>query len=113
MDKAATSWARAAISASGKVPSHILDFFLGSLISDTHFPQLRFLTPLYVGCFVPFPLLLFCFLLLHVVSLPSRWSAFLEPFLATHFVLLWTEEEEEEVEAAAAVVEVKQEEEED
>jgi hypothetical protein len=38
---AATSWARAAISAVAKVPSHIRDFFLGSRISDTHLPQVR------------------------------------------------------------------------
>ncbi|CAA7410804.1 unnamed protein product [Spirodela intermedia] len=44
---AATSWARAAISAVGKVPSQILDFFLGSRISDTHFPQFRIRTPRY------------------------------------------------------------------
>lgn len=46
MHKAATSWALAAISGVGKVPSHILDFFLGSLISDTHFPQFLIRTPL-------------------------------------------------------------------
>lgn len=46
MHKAATSWALAAISGVGNVPSHILDFFLGSLISDTHFPQFLIRTPL-------------------------------------------------------------------
>ncbi|URE01874.1 hypothetical protein MUK42_11320 [Musa troglodytarum] len=50
MVSAATSWARAAISAVGNVPSQILDFFLGSRISDTHFPQLRIRTPRYTGC---------------------------------------------------------------
>nr|GMC96241.1 hypothetical protein BRARA_F02761 [Ipomoea batatas] len=45
MDRAATSWARAAISGVANVPSQIRDFFLGSLISDTHFPQARILTP--------------------------------------------------------------------
>ena len=44
--RAATSYARAAISGVGKVPSQILVFFLGSLISDTHFPCFRRLTPL-------------------------------------------------------------------
>lgn len=48
---AATSWARAAISGVEKVPSQIRDFLRGSLISDTHFPQLRMRTPLYSGCF--------------------------------------------------------------
>ena len=47
--RAPTSYARAAISAVGKEPSQILDFFLGSLISDTHFPHRRFLTPRYTG----------------------------------------------------------------
>ncbi|CAA6656170.1 unnamed protein product [Spirodela intermedia] len=42
---AATSCARAAISAVAKVPSQIRDFFLGSRISDTHFPHLRMRTP--------------------------------------------------------------------
>lgn len=50
MLRAATSWARAAISGVGKVPSQILDFFLGSRISDTHFPQARIRTPRYSGC---------------------------------------------------------------
>ncbi|KAJ0958817.1 hypothetical protein HanPSC8_Chr01g0043061 [Helianthus annuus] len=45
MLSAATSCARAAISGFRYVPSHILDFFLGSRISDTHFPQLRMRTP--------------------------------------------------------------------
>ncbi|CAA6666862.1 unnamed protein product [Spirodela intermedia] len=47
---AATSCARAAISAVGKVPSHMRDFLLGSRTSHTHFPALRRLTPLYTGC---------------------------------------------------------------
>lgn len=51
MVRAATSCARAAISGVGKVPSQILDFFLGSLISDTHLPHWRMRTPLYVGWF--------------------------------------------------------------
>lgn len=38
--RAATSWARAAISGVEKEPSQILDFFLGSLISDYPFPPL-------------------------------------------------------------------------
>ncbi|KAI4381909.1 hypothetical protein MLD38_007929 [Melastoma candidum] len=46
MATAATSWALAAISAVGNVPSQMRDFFLGSRISDTHLPQLRILTPL-------------------------------------------------------------------
>ncbi|PON54317.1 hypothetical protein PanWU01x14_195460 [Parasponia andersonii] len=45
MARAATSWARAAISGVANVPSQILDFFRGSRISDTHFPQLRIRTP--------------------------------------------------------------------
>lgn len=49
MASAATSCARAAISAVGYVPSQILDFFLGSLISDTHFPHVLSLTPLNFG----------------------------------------------------------------
>uniref|UniRef100_A0A5K1G602 Uncharacterized protein n=1 Tax=Nymphaea colorata TaxID=210225 RepID=A0A5K1G602_9MAGN len=52
---AATSCARAAISGVGNDPSHILDFFLGSLISDTHRPHRLLLTPLYTGCFVDPP----------------------------------------------------------
>lgn len=43
----ATSCALAAISGVGNVPNHIRDFLRGSLISDTHFPQFRILTPLY------------------------------------------------------------------
>ncbi|KAK3015955.1 hypothetical protein RJ639_007332 [Escallonia herrerae] len=39
MLNAATSWARAAISGVGKVPSHMRDFFRGSRISDTHLPH--------------------------------------------------------------------------
>ena len=50
MLSAATSCALAAISAVGNVPSHILDFFRGSRISDTHFPQFRMRTPRYTGC---------------------------------------------------------------
>lgn len=50
MASAATSCARAAISGVWKVPSQILDFFLGSRISDTHFPHCRIRTPRYVGC---------------------------------------------------------------
>uniref|UniRef100_A0A7C9CP05 Uncharacterized protein n=1 Tax=Opuntia streptacantha TaxID=393608 RepID=A0A7C9CP05_OPUST len=50
MLNAATSWARAAISGFGKVPSHIRDFFLGSRISDTHFPHALIRTPRYTGC---------------------------------------------------------------
>lgn len=46
MLKAATSWARAAISAVEKVPSQIRFFFLGSRISDTHLPHVRIRTPL-------------------------------------------------------------------
>ncbi|CAL9119048.1 unnamed protein product [Musa textilis] len=42
---AATSCATAAISADSKLPSQILLFFPGSLISDTHFPHFLFLTP--------------------------------------------------------------------
>lgn len=50
MLKAATSCALAAISGVGNVPSHIRDFFRGSRISDTHFPQFRMRTPRYTGC---------------------------------------------------------------
>lgn len=45
MERAATSWARAAISGVAKVPSHMRDFLRGSRISDTHLPQLLILTP--------------------------------------------------------------------
>ena len=54
MVRAATSWARAAISGFEKVPSQIRDFFRGCRISDTHFPQLRIRTPLYTGCLLLF-----------------------------------------------------------
>ncbi|URE48264.1 hypothetical protein MUK42_24797, partial [Musa troglodytarum] len=50
MLSAATSWARAAISGVGNVPSQMRDFLRGSRISDTHFPQLRFRTPRYTRC---------------------------------------------------------------
>lgn len=50
MLSAAASCARAAISAVGKVPSQIRDFFRGSRISDTHFPQFRIRTPRYTRC---------------------------------------------------------------
>ncbi|WVY90412.1 hypothetical protein V8G54_035926 [Vigna mungo] len=50
MLSAATSCALAAISGVGNVPSHILDFFRGSRISDTHFPQFLMRTPRYTGC---------------------------------------------------------------
>ncbi|KAK9167720.1 hypothetical protein Scep_002911 [Stephania cephalantha] len=43
---AAKSYAVAAISGVSKLPSQILVFFPGSLISDTHFPHFLFLTPL-------------------------------------------------------------------
>lgn len=56
---AATSCARAAISAVAKVPSQILFFFRGSRISDTHFPHVRILTPLYTGCLLLLLLSLF------------------------------------------------------
>jgi hypothetical protein len=51
MASAAASWARAAISAVGNVPSHMRDFLRGSRISDTHLPHARIRTPRYVGCF--------------------------------------------------------------
>jgi hypothetical protein len=35
------------------VPSQMRDFLRGSLISDTHLPQLRMRTPRYVGCRPP------------------------------------------------------------
>lgn len=63
MLKAATSWARAAISGVEKVPSQIRFFFLGSRISDTHFPHVRIRTPLNTGC------LLLLLLLVLVLSL--------------------------------------------
>nr|KYP52325.1 hypothetical protein KK1_025801 [Cajanus cajan] len=50
MLRAATSCALAAISGVGNVPNHIRDFFRGSRISDTHFPQFRMRTPRYTGC---------------------------------------------------------------
>uniref|UniRef100_A0A8R7QTV6 Uncharacterized protein n=1 Tax=Triticum urartu TaxID=4572 RepID=A0A8R7QTV6_TRIUA len=50
MATAATSCARAAISAVSKVPSQMRDFLRGSRISDTHLPQLRRRTPRYDGC---------------------------------------------------------------
>ncbi|KAK4578778.1 hypothetical protein RGQ29_028745 [Quercus rubra] len=49
---AATSYARAAISAEGKVPSQILDFLFGSRTSHTHFLEFFLLTPRYTGCLV-------------------------------------------------------------
>uniref|UniRef100_A0A0A9D1S9 Uncharacterized protein n=1 Tax=Arundo donax TaxID=35708 RepID=A0A0A9D1S9_ARUDO len=49
MASAATSWARAAISAVAKVPSQMRDFLRGSRISETHLPQARMRTPRYVG----------------------------------------------------------------
>ncbi|BAS77777.1 Os02g0230875, partial [Oryza sativa Japonica Group] len=52
---AAASWARAAISGVGNVPSQMRDFFRGSLISDTHFPHARIRTPRYDGCLPPSP----------------------------------------------------------
>lgn len=50
MWRAATSWARAAISGVGKVPSQMRDFLRGSRISDTHLPQFLIRTPRYTGC---------------------------------------------------------------
>ncbi|KAK6926291.1 hypothetical protein RJ641_008010 [Dillenia turbinata] len=47
---AATSWARAAISTVGYVPSHILVFLFGSRTSHTHLPELLRRTPRYTGC---------------------------------------------------------------
>ncbi|KAH0456757.1 hypothetical protein IEQ34_014664 [Dendrobium chrysotoxum] len=44
--RAATSWARAAISAVGNVPSHMRDFLLGSRTSQTQRSALRQRTPL-------------------------------------------------------------------
>uniref|UniRef100_F6GX41 Uncharacterized protein n=1 Tax=Vitis vinifera TaxID=29760 RepID=F6GX41_VITVI len=55
---AATSCARAAISAVGYVPSHILDFLLGSRSSHTHMFPFLLLTPLYTGCRVSLNFLL-------------------------------------------------------
>jgi hypothetical protein len=59
MASAATSCARAAISAVGNVPSQMRDFLRGSRISDTHLPHARIRTPRYVGCFPS--LFRFCF----------------------------------------------------
>ncbi|KAK3039238.1 hypothetical protein RJ639_027942 [Escallonia herrerae] len=42
---AATSWALAAISAVGNVPSQILVFLLGSRTSQTHLPEFLLLAP--------------------------------------------------------------------
>lgn len=50
MVSAAASCALAAISGLENVPSQIRDFFRGSRISDTHFPQFRMRTPRYTGC---------------------------------------------------------------
>lgn len=50
MWRAATSWARAAISGVGKVPSQMRDFLRGSRISETHLPQFLIRTPRYTGC---------------------------------------------------------------
>jgi hypothetical protein len=68
MASAATSWARAAISAVGNVPNQMRDFFRGSRISDTHFPQLRRRTPRYDGCLKP---------LLRVVAPDAAWALLL------------------------------------
>lgn len=62
MLNAATSCARAAISGVENVPSQIRLFFLGSRISDTHFPHARMRTPLYTGCLLSSLGLFFCFL---------------------------------------------------
>ena len=61
MVRAATSWARAAISGVENVPSQIRDFLRGSRISDTHLPQFRFRTPWYTGCLLQSLGLLLCF----------------------------------------------------
>lgn len=50
MVRAATSWARAAISGVEKVPSQIRLFFRGSRISETHFPHALIRTPRKTGC---------------------------------------------------------------
>lgn len=62
MLNAATSCARAAISGVENVPSQIRLFFLGSRISETHFPHARIRTPLYTGCLLSSLGLFFCFL---------------------------------------------------
>lgn len=107
MARAATSWARAAISAVENVPSHILDFFRGSRISDTHLPQFLNRTPLYVGWSLPvlpqvLPPLLSPFSFSLGWSLPFFTSrALFEPLLAFVLVIwlkLVIEVEEEEVE---------------
>nr|GEZ59411.1 hypothetical protein [Tanacetum cinerariifolium] len=54
MQRAATSCARAAISGSENVPSQIRDFFLGSRISETHFPHARIRTPRFSLCYLLF-----------------------------------------------------------
>lgn len=117
MASAATSCARAAISAVGYVPSHILDFFLGSRISHTHFPQFRFRTPRYVGCLSP-PPPPGLFRRLTAASLPlfSPWDLALILFplslIRLADVLCVSLEHEEEVEVAdkaAAEVEVEEE----
>jgi hypothetical protein len=77
MASAATSWARAAISAVGNVPNQMRDFFRGSRISDTHFPQLRRRTPRYDGCLKP---------LLRVVAPDAAWALLL-PLAALPSVL--------------------------
>ena len=73
MLRAATSCALAAISGVGNVPSHIRDFFLGSRISDTHFPQFRIRTPRYKGCLLesPPPRMRFIFLVSGSISVET------------------------------------------
>ncbi|RYR20830.1 hypothetical protein Ahy_A03g014458 [Arachis hypogaea] len=66
MARAATSWARAAMSGVAKVPSQMRFFLRGSLISETHLPHALILTPLYTGC-----LLLFLLLLLSLPLFPA------------------------------------------
>ncbi|KAL2346940.1 hypothetical protein Fmac_000940 [Flemingia macrophylla] len=79
MLSAATSCALAAISGVGNVPSHIRDFFRGSRISDTHFPQLRMRTPRYTGCLLE-SRMRFIFLLLLLLSLSPAFEPSLSVF---------------------------------
>lgn len=114
MANAATSCARAAISAVGYVPSHILDFFLGSRISDTHFPQFLFRTPRKVGC-LSSPSIFRLFLLPPLLSCFGLFLGFKELLLVAQLLEAEEGEElelpesagcetaEEEVEAAAVV----------
>lgn len=102
MARAAASWARAAISGVEKVPSQILDFFLGSLISETHLPQWRMRTPRYVGCFPSLPLLM-----ITSFSFSSVFFFFFAELMASDGEASSVEVEEHEEEEEVEVVMVR------